>query len=853
MNRTLFRSIRRLIPLAALILSPVVALADVAALRTLPDFKIEEVLSADKVKHGSWISLGKDGKGRLLLGGQRGQPLTRLTLHDGKVVHEEVLKLPISEIMGSLWAFDSLYVNGSDGKIFGLYRLRDKNDDGTFEEVELLREWKGGAGEHGAHGIVLGADQKLYTVCGNFVNVPEDVLPSSPHRNYADDLPLPRGEDGNGFGAGKKPPGGFILRMDQNGKNPELFASGERNTYDIAFNADGELFGFDSDMEYDWGSPWYRPIRAFHAISGADHGFREGTGKWPTYYPDSLPPVANVGIGSPTGVMFGSGAKFPVKYQKAFYMLDWTYGRVIAVHMTPQGAGYVGTWENFVAPAGLMGDASAKKEPNNVTDIVIGNDGALYFTTGGRNTHGNLYRVTYTGKEPTTGDLHDTVGAEARAQRHQIEAFQTKEDAKAVEVVWPLLGSEDRTLRYAARIALERQPMAQWKAKALAEKNPQAAITALLSVARLGGKDSQEELFKALSAIPLDALTSDQKLEFIRVVEVTLARSNKPKEEVAQPIVTSLSAMYPAKEWSLNRELCQTLLAMNAPGAVEKTMKLLAESTLQEEQVGYVFYLRTVQIGWTPELRKQYFSWYLDDHKNAGHIGQTVKWFEDAGRPYGNGASFPRFLANFHADAVKTLSADESTALADAITAFKSPAPKKPKPTKKPAVVKAWKSADLAPLLAGATRGRNFDRGKEAFTTGQCLACHKFGNEGGATGPDLTAVSSRFTRSDVLDSIIEPSKVISEQFQNTDVRLKDGDVVSGRILEDKPDHLVVLPDALKPDNKVTVKRADIKSVAPSKLSPMPEGLVNILSKDEILDMIAYMESGGNKNHAVFSK
>ncbi len=71
-------------------------------LEALPGFKIELVLKADPAKNGSFISLGRDSKGRLLLGGQRGQPLTRLTIEDGKVAKSEILKLPISEIMGQL-------------------------------------------------------------------------------------------------------------------------------------------------------------------------------------------------------------------------------------------------------------------------------------------------------------------------------------------------------------------------------------------------------------------------------------------------------------------------------------------------------------------------------------------------------------------------------------------------------------------------------------------------------------------------------------------------------------------------------------------------------------------------------
>src|SRR5258708_22508096 len=73
------------------------------ALQTLPDFKVEVVLKADKTRNGSWISMAKDDKGRLLLAGQRGQSVTRITLEDGKLAKEEQLKLPVSEAMGMLF------------------------------------------------------------------------------------------------------------------------------------------------------------------------------------------------------------------------------------------------------------------------------------------------------------------------------------------------------------------------------------------------------------------------------------------------------------------------------------------------------------------------------------------------------------------------------------------------------------------------------------------------------------------------------------------------------------------------------------------------------------------------------
>ena len=171
-------------------------------------------------------------------------------------------------------------------------------------------------------------------------------------------------------------------------------------------------------------------------------------------------------------------------------------------------------------------------------------------------------------------------------------------------------------------------------------------------------------------------------------------------------------------------------------------------------------------------------------------------------------------------------------------------------------VVKQWAMADVLPSLDKAAKGRNFGRGREAYLAAQCAACHKIGNDNATTagdvGPDLTAVASRFTRRDILESIIEPSKVISEQYQNTAVRLKNGDTVVGRLLSETDQQLVLQPDQLKPD-KVTVKKADVERRVPSNLSPMPDGLVNVLNQEEILDMLAYVESGGRRDHPAFAR
>lgn len=800
-------------------------------------FNVELIRDAEPGE-GSWVSMAVDPKGRLYISSQGGEPIFRFTLDEkGQVAKKDELRIPVHGAMGMLWANNSLYINGGGSQGYSLYRVTDTNNDDALDTVELIHKTDGG-GEHGTHGIVLGPDNKLYIVSGNFVK-PPDENPASPHQHYQDDLILKRAEDGNGFGANKGPPGGYVMHMDFDGKNCELFASGQRNDYDIAFNSDGELFGFDSDMEWDWALPWYRPTRICHYTSAADQGFREGSAKWPEWYQDSLPATLNIGIGSPTGTRFGTGAKFPAKYQRALYAMDWAYGRILAVHLTPKGSTYSATFENFVAG-----------KPFNVTDLEIGKDGAMYFVIGGRGGPSGLYRVTYTGKESTAlADTHDKAGADARATRHELEKFHGHQDPKAVAAAWPHLASDDRFLRYAARIAIEFQPVAEWKDKALAETNPNAGLTALLALARMGGKENQDAIFTALKKFPMNTLSEEQQLLKLRIVEVSIARNGKPSPEFVALAIEKLSPHYPAASDAMNRELCQILLALDAPGTVRKTLELARTATTEEQQIAYLFHLRNITNGWTREDRIAWFSWFNASSapgaivKTRTHTAEFEQWFKDVGSDAREGSSFNGFIRNIRKSGIASLSDKERFELAGILT--QPVGPSAPRSPKKPMqFVKAWQMSDLEGDLPAVSHGRNIAKGKEAFETGLCIMCHKYGNDGGAVGPDLTAVASRFTRRDLLDNILDPSKVVSEQFAFTTVTKKDGEAVSGRVVEDTAEKIALTPNPLAPDEKVEIKKGDITKRELSKMSPMPPGLLNMLTKEEVLDLLAFLESAG---------
>lgn len=836
-------------------------------LTTLPGFKVE-LLHSSQPGEGSWVSMTVDPKGRLIISPQEGtKNLLRITLDDnGHMKKMETIDQPVGSAMGLLYAFHSLYVNGAGPKGLGLYRLPDHHLGDHYGPPKLIRNIEGAAGEHGSHAVVLGPDKHLYIVSGNFTKVPKDISPESPHRNYAEDQLLPRANDGNGFGTGILPPGGFYLRTDKDGKKWELFAAGTRNTYDFAFNTDGEMIAFDSDMEWDWGMPWYRPIRIYHVVSGGDYGFREGTGKWPKYYPDSLPSTVDVGIGSPTGLKFGTASNYPEKYKKALYALDWTYGRIFAVHLTPKGASYDATFETFLSG-----------KPLNLTDVEFGKDGAMYFITGGRGTESGLYRVSYVGPRETVAEAGPSkdqlkAAAEARELRHKLEHFQGRRDPKAIDFAWPYLNSDDRFIRYGARIAIESQPVGDWQDRALGETRTNAALTALLALARCGPKDTQRDLLLALKQFPLDRLTEEQQLNKLRVVELSFIRQGHPDPVMAKMATDKLDAHYPAKSERLNHELCELLIYLHSPDVIEKTLALLDVAPTQEEQIHYIFHLRNIKDGWTIEQRRHYFSWFnweqgveagvpadpslTGDYpwtkRNGGkpeHPASELKWFADAARDYADGSSFPKFIENFRAAAIDSLSAAEKQELGSFVNGKN---PEVAMPLVEHKFVKDWKMEDLEPSLDQVSKGRSFASGKEAFAAAQCAQCHRFDNKGGAVGPELTAISSRFGHRDILESIIVPSKVISEQYQNMVITKKDGDDVTGRIVDENDKRIVVVVNPLT-QTKVEVAKADIEKRTPSKISPMPTGLVNNLTKDEILDLIAYLESGGKETATAFAK
>ncbi|MCI0541795.1 MAG: c-type cytochrome [Verrucomicrobiales bacterium] len=157
-----------------------------------------------------------------------------------------------------------------------------------------------------------------------------------------------------------------------------------------------------------------------------------------------------------------------------------------------------------------------------------------------------------------------------------------------------------------------------------------------------------------------------------------------------------------------------------------------------------------------------------------------------------------------------------------------------------------WRVDDLAGELDKVATGRNLANGKELFTKLACAQCHKLGPEGSNYGPDLTDVFKRYKndRTSVVRQILEPSLVIADRYRNIEFTLKDGDTVLGMIVKEEADGVAIQTG---PSEALvqTLKRTDITERKPQNSSTMPVALLNMLSKDQILDLLAYLESNGN--------
>lgn len=759
---------------------------------TLPGFVAEKVASG----LGSLIALGLDGEGRPLVSVESGG-LLRLFDRDGNGLFEDAESLgeQLRYVQGLCWHEGRLYAVGQGPAGAALYRREDSGEWAAVVRFE-------GGGEHGPHAVIPGPDGRLYVALGNHVTLSDKPAPSSPfHIHYEGHL-LPRMLDPRGHARHVQTPGGMILAVEPEDGQFQLWAAGLRNAYDLAFNHWGDLFCFDADMEWDIGLPWYRPVRLYHVIPGADFGWRTGSSKWPEVWPDTLPAVLDVGRGSPTGLLHYQGTQFPARFRGALLGCDWAQGMIFAFHLKPYGVSYYGKNEVLV-----------RGQPLNVTDLVEEADGSLLFTTGGRGTQGALYRL-----------------------RYQSESAETTKEWPVGPKPWPLflrgdmvsdprqvlrgLQSPDRFVRYASARWLEQKEASSWEEEALSQPIFHSRAEALTVLARQDLQVTDPAGWvrhvEAVSTLLEEDLQGEARVVALRALQLLLLDDDREGRLQSEPLGERLLEMFPCGERYADRLLAELLTFLRPEGAMEALLLELEYNPFREEQIHLASCLRHFKDGWTSDHKLMILTW----------LSEAALW--------PGGFSFHGYLRNIQDAFEDLLDPKEKAALAANLE-------KGAKARARRAARPGGEAPDFERTLSFLQQAlreprRSLEEGRRVYDA-LCSACHQVGDFGRGIGPELTTVAGRFALPDLLEAVLRPSRAISDQYQSWDLWTHRGQVYTGMpLFEDEESITLLLGD----QREVQVALDQIKERQISRVSLMPEGLLDDSTKEEIADLFAYL-------------
>ncbi|WP_246160926.1 c-type cytochrome [Maribacter flavus] len=836
----------------------------------IPDgFSLEEIYHPSAHDQGSWVSLAQGPNGIIYSCDQYGKIYSFTPPKTGEQLSKEdiiPLAIEIGQAHGLLWAFNSLYVSVNkrweEDSNFGsgIYRIEDTNGDGVLDHSNMLLKLQGD-GEHGPHSLVLSPDgNEIYFIAGNHTLVPDTIKNNSRlPNNWNEDNLIPTYLDARGHANDIKAPGGWVAKFKPDGTEWELISAGYRNPFDIAFNNDGELFTYDSDMEWDIGMPWYRPTRICHVVPGSEYGWRTGSGKWPAYYPDNLPAVHNLEQGSPTAVLSAASLNFPTKYKNGLLVMDWSFGTVYFIDLIPKGSSYEAKREQFFSGT-----------PLPLTDMISGSDGNLYFATGGRNLDSHLYRLSYEGEVMAETDVAvNEDNKQLRELRQTLESFQKNTNGEGVALAWENLNHDDRFIRYASRMVLEHADFNAWKDLFTSETDATKLINASIALARTDEPQNQQLIYQKLEPLNLETLSEENRLALLRAYSLSFIRMGKPAASTVNAIAKKLNRYFPHTNNSVNKELSQILLYLEADGITEGLVKQLLkhteektvsdgielldeETTLRSEQYGeiirevvaqmppseaiyYGMLLSNADKGWTKDLRETYFRWFYDVLDSKG------------------GMSFKAYMENVRQRAMSHVPEAEKAYFKE-ISGEYSPTDAVadvPQP-KGPGGI--YTAGDIQNIVWNEEmNGGDFEAGKRAFEAAMCVLCHRIRGEGGAAGPDLTQAHTKFGTYDLIHAVLSPNDEISDQYAHTLLELADGKNLAGRIQSENEEEIVLMPNPYNETYTVTIKKETVVQRGPSPISPMPGGLLNRLNPQEIKDLFKYLQSGGDENHESYNE
>lgn len=750
-----------------------------------------------------------------------------------------------------------------DGNLYfvgdnGVWRLTDSNSDGIVDSLPLKMMSIKTGGEHDAHALRKGPDGNWYLIAGNGTKGMFDL------QNVDDPVIA-------------NPRAGVIWQISADWSRRQVWAHGFRNAFDFDFAPDHSIDTFDSDGERDVSLPWYRPTRVFRVRKGNDAGWMTRSWKRPNVDPQMPIVRAELGRGSPTGVLRYQQNRLPKRFHDGVFVADWTFGRIIFVHDD-------GRVTVIAKPEGTTGFA--------VTDIAADPDGRLFVSVGGRGSRGGLYVIDATAptlspsKRPalwrqSIADRPGDAATEIKRLRSQairridpptasraiamLEGFETppiEAMTLLIECVGGLGQGNPKDARGKEQVAAVFDGYRSQLRPKLSPGDSERAADALLRILKSdsSSEDAKRESVRTLAVMEPDSAdaftcvaddmdrvkTPVEKLHrLIALARLPVSRSDEMTDRIAAamleiPVLVDQQGLRVDRNWTprmgelfLALQRRDSLLPsrlVSLPRFGHRSHLIWTDKMDPEnlERARRLFLTQSVDGDVDPDIAR--FIALGDDAVPRSH---ARRWLADPTTRSAGWlaiASHPR-----EADADILLEAAGSvdkTVREAASRALQRLGIERPEPTTDSPTIRQW----LARAQTIQRAEAKAERGKSLFLSQQCAACH---NGGKALGPSLEGIAKRYGFADLLRATVDPNHNIADRYRAKRVLTRSDEILVGMTIYESVDGLTLLTVEGK---TLRINADEIVEARPATKSLMPEGLIDQLSDQQVADLIEYMRS-----------
>ncbi len=414
-----------------------------------------------------------------------------------------------------------------------------------------------------------------------------------------------------------------------------------------------------------------------------------------------------------------------------------------------------------------------------------------------------------------------------------------------VSGLFELLDHEDRFVRYAARLALTRTPSERWWGRVDSDslqQRPRGLLEGILAQLTVTDQPAQRtRLLEKLARLKVEEMQPDTLLNYLRVLQLTLirtptgARFTRRGKALIEDLGARLLARFPSGDARLDRELQVVTAFLGTPGAIEAMLAHLRPDLPQEEQIHTVYCLRAIQQGWTRPQRERLVEWFEEGWRFRGAAsmqGFIDKLWESVRALLPESEAFlasqrrERFLEERARKWLEIAASDQPGRPQESVLLHMS-------------FQELSEYLELDPMSYARA---SVEQGRRVFYRARCVSCHVFGSEGRGGGPDLSTVVKRFRRSEILESIMYPSKVISDQYTALELETRSRDRIVGMLAAEDDTSLVLIDPT---GERLEIAQGEIVSRNESDVSIMPEGLLDLMTLDELVSLIVFLERGSD--------